>query len=112
MAFEFAVKNNLPKANLFNADKKIAGWDWYSGFMERHPEISLRKSQAISFARAQCMNRPLVDEFFNMLGVQLDTLVICFFKCPNSPTCLGNLNNSSSSVKKFLHNLALGERNM
>ena len=25
MAFEFAVQNNLPKANLFNADKKIAG---------------------------------------------------------------------------------------
>jgi len=74
MAFEFAVQNNLPNANLFNADKKIAGWDWYSGFMERHPQISLRKSQAISFARAQCMNRPLVDEFFNMLRVQLDTL--------------------------------------
>jgi len=26
MAFEFAVKNNLLKANLFNADKKIASY--------------------------------------------------------------------------------------
>jgi len=58
----------------FKADKKIAGWDWYSAFMERHPDISLRKSQSVSFARAQCMNRPQVDEFFNMLGVELDTL--------------------------------------
>ena len=89
MAFEFAVKNNLPKANLFNADKKIAGWDWYSGFMERHPEISLRKSQAISFARAQCMNRPLVDEFFNMLGVQLDTLGL-----RQSPQAVYNIDES------------------
>jgi len=56
MAFEFAVQNNTPKASLFNADKKIAGLDWYSAFMERHPEITFRKSQAISFARAQCMN--------------------------------------------------------
>ena len=50
MAFEFAVQNNLPKANLFNTEKKIAGWDWYSAFVERHPDISLRKSRAISFA--------------------------------------------------------------
>ena len=88
-AFEFAVQNNAPKAGLFNADKKIAGWDWYSGFMERHPDISLRKSQAISFARAQCMNRPQVDEFFNMLAVQLDTLGL-----RESPQAIYNMDES------------------
>ena len=89
MAFEFAVQNNLPKANLFNADKKIAGWDWYSGFMERHPVISLRKSQAISFARAQCMNRPQVDEFFTMLSEELDTLGL-----HQSPQAIYNMDES------------------
>ena len=61
MAFAFAVQNSLTDPRqLFSMLKKdkTAGWDWYSGFMERHQEISLRKSQAISFARAQCMNRP------------------------------------------------------
>jgi hypothetical protein len=89
MAFEFAVRNNTPKASLFNAEKKIAGWDWYSAFMERHPDISLRKSQAISFARAQCMNRPQVYEFFNMLGVELDSLSL-----RQSPQAIYNMDES------------------
>jgi len=33
LAYEFAVQNNTPKASLFNAEIKIAGWDWYSAFM-------------------------------------------------------------------------------
>jgi DDE superfamily endonuclease/helix-turn-helix, Psq domain len=89
MAFEFAVKNNTAKANLFNAEKKIAGWDWYAGFMERHPSITLRKSQAISFARAQCMNRPQVDAFFDMLGVELDRLGL-----RQSPQAIYNMDES------------------
>ena len=59
--------------DLFNAESKTDGWAWYFGFMQRHPNISLRKSQAISFTRAQCMNRPQVDAFFNMLGAKIVT---------------------------------------
>jgi hypothetical protein len=89
MAYDFAVLNNTPKAHLFNAEKKTAGWDWYTGFMERHPSITLRKSQAISFARAQCMNRPQVDAFFDMLGVELDKLGL-----RHSPQAIYNMDES------------------
>jgi len=89
LAYEFAVQNNTPKASLFNAEKKIAGWDWYSAFMGRHPNISLRKSQAISFARAQCMNRPQVDAFFDMLGVELERLGL-----RQSPQAIYNMDES------------------
>jgi len=56
--------------------KKIAGWDWYRSFMQRHPEITVRMAQNISHARAQCMNRPMVDAFFNMYEQQADELLL------------------------------------
>jgi len=65
LAFEFAKKNNVAN-NLFNNEKGIAGWDWYRAFMRRHPELSLRQAQNISQARAECMNRPVVDALFDL----------------------------------------------
>jgi len=59
LAFDFVQKSNI-HGSLFNADKKIAGWDWYRAFMQRHPEITVRLAQNISHARAQCMNRPML----------------------------------------------------
>jgi len=88
MAFKFAVKTTHQR-QISSTLTKIADLDWYSGLMERNPEISLRKSQAISFARAQCMNKLLVDEFFNMLDVQLDTLGLC-----QSPQAVYNMDES------------------
>lgn len=35
LAFDFVQKSNI-HGSLFNADKKIAGWDWYRAFMQRH----------------------------------------------------------------------------
>lgn len=57
--------------------------------MERHPNITWWENQAISFARAQCMNRPQVDAFFDMLGVELDRLGL-----RHSPQSIYNMDES------------------
>jgi len=75
LAFDFVQKSNI-HCSLFNADKKTAGWDWYRAFMQRHPEITVRLTQNISHARAQCMNRPMVDTFFNMYEQEVDNLLL------------------------------------
>jgi len=59
MACEFAAKNITSPLKLFNSDKRQAGWDWYSGFMKRNPELSVRSAQNISYARAECMIKSL-----------------------------------------------------
>jgi hypothetical protein len=57
LAFEYAVflKRKMP-AN-WGRDK-IAGIDWLQSFMKRHTELSLRKPQNTSLARAIAFNRP------------------------------------------------------
>ena len=47
--FEFCKKNLIP--NPFNKDSKLAGEDFVRGFLKRHPDLSLRKPEAISLNR-------------------------------------------------------------
>lgn len=65
LAFQLAEKNNIPHP--FNNDTKMAGKDWVACFRKRHPNISLRKPESTSAARAQAFNRPNVERFFGIL---------------------------------------------
>jgi hypothetical protein len=66
LAYNLAVKNN--KAHPFNVQKQEAGKDWFQGFLNRHPELSIRKPESTSAARAAGFNREVVDQFFNFLS--------------------------------------------
>lgn len=70
LAYQLAVKNN--KKHNFSILKQEAGYDWYKRFMSRHPELSLRKPEATSAARAMGFNKPVVMQFFNLLGDLMD----------------------------------------
>ncbi|XP_022166135.1 uncharacterized protein LOC111030774, partial [Myzus persicae] len=70
LAYQLAVKNN--KKHNFSHIKEEAGYDWYKGFMSRHPELSLRKPEATSAARAMGFNKPVVMQFFKLLGELMD----------------------------------------
>lgn len=51
----------------FNSEKEEAGDHWYRSFMERNPELSLRKAEGLSTARAEGMNRKEVEDYFKLL---------------------------------------------
>lgn len=46
----------------------MAGPDWFSGFIKRHPNVSVRSAQVTSLAQATSFNRTNVEEFFKKLG--------------------------------------------
>lgn len=72
--FEYAQQNAIP--HRFNMAKKMAGKDWFSAFMKRHPEISLRKPEATSLGRISDFNKESVALFFKNLGDTLQKLQI------------------------------------
>lgn len=66
LVYKLAIKNNKP--NPFNAEKEEAGREWMNGFLKRHPELSIRKPENTSAARASGFNKVAVEKFFNFVG--------------------------------------------
>ena len=62
---------NLEYPERWNADGK-ATKDWYYGFMGRHRNLSLRKPDNVSAARAKGFCREHVNEFFANYKAALD----------------------------------------
>ena len=44
-----------------------AGKDWYYGFMDRHPDLSLRKPEKLSKARSRMTNENVLKNFYDVL---------------------------------------------
>ncbi|XP_030754953.1 uncharacterized protein LOC115881553 [Sitophilus oryzae] len=51
----------------FSKTKKTAGNKFYCGFINRHPEFSLRSAQSTNLQRAQGFNKKQVEAFFEKL---------------------------------------------
>ena len=62
LAYDFATKMRI--THRFNNESKMAGPDWLTGFLLRHPELAIRKPQATNIARAVGFNKPQVEKFF------------------------------------------------
>lgn len=61
----FCEKNNIKQR--FNEIKGCAGRKWLKGFLQRHPDIARRKSQHLNEARAQKLNKFIVNDYFKTL---------------------------------------------
>ncbi|KAJ0179839.1 hypothetical protein K1T71_004430 [Dendrolimus kikuchii] len=81
LAYQFAEANNV--SNNFNKETKMAGKEWLAGFRRRNPDISLRKPEATSAARAQAFNRPQVARFFNTYQNVIETYKIPSYRLYN-----------------------------
>lgn len=68
--YKFCERLNIQ--HKFNKDKQLAGKEWYRAFLRRHPNISRRKAQQLNPARAQKLNRFIVDDYFQKLENLLD----------------------------------------
>lgn len=70
LAYDFAMQLGLK--HKFNNEKGKAGYDWLQLFLSRHPDLSVRKSEGVSLARIQGMNRDEIKEYFNLLSTLME----------------------------------------
>lgn len=63
LAYEYAVRLNKKFPAKWH-DEKLAGIDWMKSFRKRNTNISLRKPENTSLARATSFNKVNVDNFF------------------------------------------------
>lgn len=68
VAYEMAVINKIACPISWGL-KKIAGIDWFYGFLKRHPQLSQRTPEACSLSRATSFTKANVDVFFNNLEI-------------------------------------------
>jgi hypothetical protein len=71
LAFELAVRNEKIIPRNWKIDE-MAGPDWFSAFLKRHKDLSVREPEATSVARATSFNRMNVSAFFNNLAALLE----------------------------------------
>ena len=64
LAYEYAAKLGLKIPNSWVAAKK-PGSDWLSGFMKRHPNLTLRTPESTSLSHATSFNRHNVNAFYD-----------------------------------------------
>ena len=60
--YRFCETNNI--ATPFNDQTYTAGKDWLKAFLKRHPSVAQRKAQSMNPAKAQKLNRFVVNDYF------------------------------------------------
>lgn len=85
---------------IFSTTAQMAGRDWFTHFMHRHKDLSIRAPQATSLARATTFNRHSVVEFFDKLAYLMDKhkvppeLIFNFDEC-------GKINKNNNNFDNF-----------
>lgn len=68
----FLLAEKLGVKHKFNKESGQAGYDWLQLFLHRHPDISIRKAEGVSIARATGMCKENCKHYFELLGKILD----------------------------------------
>lgn len=69
MGMAFAIVEKAQRKHPFKSGH--AGRGWYEGFMARHPKLSLRTPQALSYCRASSSEKKTIEDFFAKLWLTL-----------------------------------------
>lgn len=70
IAYEFAEQNGINHP--FSKDTKLAGTDWANGFLNRYPELSLRRPEPTSMSRLSGFSRVQVDRLYDLLEAEVE----------------------------------------
>lgn len=73
-AYKFCENNNI--RHPFNVAKQVAGKDWLARFLKRNPNLSKRKAQHMNPARAQKLNKFIVNDYFEKIREVFEELNI------------------------------------
>lgn len=65
MAFELTEQLQLP--HKFKRESRKAGYPWLESLLRRNTELSIRKSESVSTARAHELERNKVESYFSVL---------------------------------------------
>uniref|UniRef100_A0A2A4K7W9 HTH CENPB-type domain-containing protein n=2 Tax=Heliothis virescens TaxID=7102 RepID=A0A2A4K7W9_HELVI len=95
----YDIKNN------FNKSKRIAGVDWLRYFLKRNPSISKRKPQIMNPARAQKLNKPIVQQHFQSIRKLYDELDIL-----RHPERLYNMDEKGCRITVHKQHTVLAEK--
>ncbi|KAJ8982004.1 hypothetical protein NQ317_004091 [Molorchus minor] len=77
LAYDLAEKNKLK--HIFDKGTKMAGRYWLESFLRRNPDLSVRKPEATSAARASGFNKVAVRKFF-LAGLQRNAMRMVGYK--------------------------------
>ncbi|XP_072392501.1 uncharacterized protein [Diabrotica undecimpunctata] len=66
LTYSYAATNRISYSPAWDKTKQ-AGRDWYRGFLDRNPTLSLKTPEATSLARSSAFNCHIVGTFFNQL---------------------------------------------
>ncbi|KAJ8728916.1 hypothetical protein PYW07_006612 [Mythimna separata] len=72
----YSVAKQLGIEKRFNQVNQTAGKDWLAGFLQRHPDLSIRKPEAISTNRILGFNKTDITLFFNNLEKLMEPQMI------------------------------------
>jgi len=86
VAYSYAKHNGIVG---FSTRKATAGYEWLYAFLRRHPDLSIRKPEALSITRASGMNKVVMQKWFESLETSLEELGI-----KNRPDRLWNVDES------------------
>ncbi|KAE8739807.1 hypothetical protein FOCC_FOCC014699 [Frankliniella occidentalis] len=70
-AVQFTEVNKVPNIPDSWKENQAAGQDWFRGFMSRHPDLSARKPEQCSIARAMAFNKVNISNYFDKLELVL-----------------------------------------
>ncbi|KAJ8881381.1 hypothetical protein PR048_017862 [Dryococelus australis] len=87
LVYNFATQSGI--LHRFNNDNEKAVYDWLQLFLSRNPDISVRKSEGVSLAIVQGMDRNEVGEYFSLLKNILEENYLI-----NKPSALFNMDET------------------
>ena len=87
LAFNFAKQLGVHQK--FNSEEEKAGYGWLQLFLSRHPDLSVRKSEGVSLARSEGMNKLEVSNYFDLLEKVLKE-----YNLFDKPSCIFNMDET------------------